>query len=155
MEWQYFPPLNASPVSFVWWWLVFKRSWKYSLHLPRVSPSLLWSLIDRGNMGLQDYFIGLPVFRAHPEYQATWHTGVNQTSHRFKPLNISGRISSQPAVFWQQGRLRLQWWYFPPPNVPPPCPMLWKWLDLRNTHAICQECPYHCCITSRFGFWWI
>jgi len=46
-----------------------------------------------------------------PERHATWHTRGSQRT-RFKALNISGRISSQPAafppsVFWQQGRIRL------------------------------------------------
>ena len=35
--------------------------------------------------------------------------------------------SSQPPP--QLGRFQLQWWYFPPPNVPLVGPILWDWLS--------------------------
>ena len=56
-------------------------------------------------------------------------------------------------MFWQLLRLRLQWLYFPLPNVPPVRPMLWKWLgseDQWNNLSICQECRLSLLIKTPF-----
>ena len=51
---------------------------------------------------------------------------------------------SQSSVFWQLGRLRLQWWYIRSLIAPPVCSMVWEWLDskhLWNTLHL-QMMPY-------------
>ena len=62
----------------------------------------------------------LPIFRC-PSRTPAFRFGF---LHSLKP--------SQFSIFWQLGKLRLQQWYFPPPNIPRVCPMMWWLLGLKD-----------------------
>jgi len=71
-------------------------------------------------------------FSALSEHHAIWHTRAIQRTLQFRLWAFQVKFhhslqSSQPSVFalfWQQGRHRLQWWYIPPPTIPRVCPVL-------------------------------
>jgi len=86
-------------------------------------------------------------FATLPEHQATWHTRINKKFHldsRLWAFQVGFHHNPQPSqlsVFWQQGRLQLQWWYFPPPNVSRVCSVVLMWLGLKdlNQKLICAR----------------
>jgi len=95
---------------------------------------------------------------ALPEHQTIWHTRVSQRT-RFKALDISGRISSQLAVFTvlTARRASATVMVFSSKNVSRVCSVVWTWLgskDRWSNHHL-QRMTFSLLSKIPFGIWWI